>query len=118
MAKSKTKTDSLLNGHPKFYDILDDLAGLHDKKNFDYASGGNPLGNFYRVSNFFSMYPGLKLSDPVVISAVYAMKQLDAALWLKSNGHAAKIEGVIERLKDVAVYSILEMIMEEEKNEF
>lgn len=102
-------------GHPKFYEILEELAQLHSDKNHDYAVGGDPLGNFKRRAEIYSKYPGLDLSDPVVVALVDAMKQLDAAFWLLSNKHEAKVEGLTNRLKDVAVYSPIAMILEEEK---
>lgn len=102
-------------GHSRFYEILEELAQLHSDKNHDYASGGNPLGNFMRRADLYHRYPGLDLSDPVVVALVDAMKQLDAALWIKSNKHKPKVEGVLERLKDVAVYAVLAMVLEEEK---
>jgi hypothetical protein len=114
--QEKCECDPPHHGHPKFYGILEELADLHSRKNHDYASGGNPLGNFYRVANILSHYPGLKLSDPLVVALVYELKQLDAALWMLSNGHEAQVEGISERLKDVAVYSIIEMVIDWEKN--
>jgi hypothetical protein len=104
-----------LHGHPRFYEIVEELKELHSEKNHDYAAGGNPLGNFNRVSKFLEMYPGLKLSNPLVIALTYALKQLDAALWILSNGHNAKVEGTSQRLQDIAVYSIIGMIISEQK---
>jgi hypothetical protein len=103
------------HGHPRFYEIIEELADLHSRKNYDYASGGDPLGNFKRVARIFSAYPNLDLGDPSVIALVYAMKQVDATLWLLNNKHGAKVEGTSERLQDVAVYSMITMIMEEAK---
>jgi len=102
-------------GHPRFYEIIDGLKSLHSEKNHDYAAGGDPLGNFRRVSQILALYPNLKLSNPTIVALVYALKQLDAALWMLSNGHSAKVEGIAGRLKDVAVYSILQMILNEEE---
>ena len=45
----------------------------------------------------------------------YMMKQVDAVLWMKSNGHKAKVEGIGKRLDDVIVYSTIAKILEEEK---
>lgn len=102
-------------GHPKFYDILKELADLHSRKNHDYASGGDPLGNFKRRAQLYSMYPGLDLSDPTTVVLVDAMKQLDAALWFLSNKHEPMVEGVRGRLMDISVYSVIAMILDEVK---
>ncbi len=99
------------HGHPDFYKLLEGLAALHSEKNHDYASGGDPLGNFMRRANLYGMYPGLDLSNRTVVAIVDAMKQLDAALWFLSNGHEAKVEGIESRLRDVAVYSLLAIIL-------
>ena len=113
----KSKPNEVMFGHPKFYEIVDELMQLHSEKNHDYAAGGDPLGNFHRVAKILEMYPGLKPSDPTVVALIYALKQLDAALWILSNGHEAKVEGIKDRLRDVAVYSILQMILSEENDE-
>jgi len=102
-------------GHPRFYEILNELAQLHSDKNHDYAVGGDPLGNFKRRAAIYAMYPGLDLSDPAVIPLVDMLKQLDALLWFYSNKHEAKVEGKVGRAKDVSVYSVINMILEEEK---
>ena len=103
------------HGHPRFYEILEELAQLHSDKNHDYAVGGDPLGNFKRRAAIYAMYPGLDLSDPAVVAMVDLMKQLDAALWFYSNKHEAKVEGKLGRLRDIAVYAPIAMILEEEK---
>ena len=103
------------HGHPRFYELLEELSELHSKKNFDYAAGGDPLGNFDRRAKIYSLYPNLDLSDPAVVAIVDAMKQLDAILWFHSNKHEAKVEGKVAKLKDMAVYSLIDIILEERK---
>jgi hypothetical protein len=103
------------NGHERYIPILLDMMELHNIKNHDYAAGGDALGNFNRVATFLGQYPGLKLEDPFVVAITYMMKQLDAALWLKSNGHTAKVEGIGKRMDDVIVYSAIAKIIEEDK---
>jgi len=93
------------HGHPKFIEFTLKELDLHSRKNYDYSFGGDPLGNFKRVSQILSLYSGLKLSDPDVVAVIYMLKQLDAALWLRSNGHKAQIEGYAERWQDISVYS-------------
>lgn len=112
----KKKLEKKRYGHPRFYEIQEELAQLYSDKNHDYAVGGDPLGNFKRRGVIYSLYPGLDLSDPEVVAIVDLMKQLDAALWFLSNKHKAKVEGKRGRMKDVAVYSVIDMILEEEKD--
>ena len=61
------------------------------------------------------LYPKMDWSAPEMVAMVYAMKQLDAYLWLKSNGHVDKFEGVAGRLQDIAVYTLIQMCIEEDK---
>jgi hypothetical protein len=110
-------TTTVRNGHPKFYEILAKLADLHSAKNGDYAGGGRPLGNFERVSALLKMYPGYPLDTTYGVALVYALKQLDAALWLMATGRRGKVEGVPERLQDIAVYAMLAMVMYDEEIE-
>lgn len=101
----ETLKQAFPHGHPEFIPLLVEKAKLHSDKNFDYARGGNPLGNFTRVATIFSQYPNLKLDDPVVVMLTYAMKQIDAVLWGLAQGGENKVEGPIDRLSDVLVYS-------------
>lgn len=102
------------HGHPDFYKKIDEMKVLHSNKNHDYAHGGDPMGNFKRVAAIFSLYPNLKLSDPAVVALAYAMKQVDAVLWMLSSGHSAKVEGLHSRLQDIAVYATIADILLEE----
>lgn len=93
------------HGHEKFTELCFKEMELHSKKNHDYASGGHPLGNLYREAKILSLYPGLKVDDPVTVTAVHLLKQLDALLWMHSNGHSAQVEGPLERCQDISVYA-------------
>jgi len=101
------------HGHEKFIDLCMKEMELHSRKNYDYAHGGNPLGNFTRVANILSNYPRLKLTPPV-IALVYAMKQLDAVLWQLSQGYEGQVEGIDEKARDIHVYVKLFRILLEE----
>lgn len=93
------------HGHPDFITKCIQEIALHSNKNHDYAVGGDPCGNFLRVANILKQYPMLNLSDPAIVAMIYALKQLDAYLWIKSNGHKTKSEGISERLRDISVYA-------------
>lgn len=99
-------------GHEDFIPMSIDEMELHSTKNHDYAFGGDPLGNLIRGSQILSLYPKLDLSDPTVYAMVLMLKQLDAALWMKNQGHIAKVEGIVARMTDVSVYSKIVCILE------
>lgn len=104
-------------GHPRFRQMSEEEVELHDRKNHDYAAGGDPLGNFYRVATILALYPGINLSNPAIIPLIFAMKQIDAVLWSHSNGHEAAVEGRQDKLKDISIYVKLSRILEEESTQ-
>ena len=80
---------------------------LYRAKNKDYTQGGDVFGNFKRVASILSLYPKLNLANPQVVAMVYLMKQLDAALWMLSEGYEGEVETIDTRLADVGVYTKL-----------
>lgn len=105
-------------GHPQFYKIIDDLAELHSKKNTDYAKGmkEGPLGNFQRTAAIQALYPNMNWATPFGVAVSYMLKQLDAAMVLKSTQRESVTgEQVGDRMKDVAVYAVLLMIINQEE---
>lgn len=98
-------------GHPDFYTITQDELSLHSAKNKDYAQGGDPLGNFKRVSEIKKLYPGLKWDSPTGVALGYMLKQLDAAFWMLAKDYEGEVEDVDTRLRDVHVYTKLARIL-------
>lgn len=103
------------HGHPRFKELMEKAIGMHDTKNYDYARGGNPLGNFQRVSAIKQLYKGLPWDTPTGTAIDYMLKQLDAALWMYAQGYEGETEGFEGRMMDVCVYSPLIIINKEEE---
>ncbi len=104
-------------GHPRFYEILDDMRKLHDNKNADYAGGGQEgaLGNFVRVSKIKKMYPDFNWSSPFGVAVAYYLKQFDAVMHMYEQQKGSSVgEGIPERLMDMATYAPLMIILLEE----
>jgi hypothetical protein len=94
------------------------MSALHEKKNSDYAGGSEskPLGNFERVSAICRGYPGMDWDSPFGVAFIYMLKQLDAALVLRSTKRESVTgEPVGSRLKDIANYAVIAMVLEEEE---
>ena len=117
MAEEFEYLRSKFGGHPDFLDMTLDELELHSTKNKDYSLGGDPLGNFKRVANILGQYPNLALSKPEVVAIVYMMKQLDAALWMLSQGYEGSVENIDTRMTDVHVYAKLARILHNEENQ-
>jgi hypothetical protein len=107
--------DMRKHGHPEFYKLLDNIADLHSRKNRDYATQDDPLQNFKRVAEICKRY---KLITPgheaLKVAIIYMLKQQDAAFKLLMHEQEGLVEGIPERLKDVAVYSLIENILYKE----
>lgn len=117
---TSTEDGGKRSGHPEFYKLLDEIGELHNCKNYDYADGGEqgPLGNFRRISAIKRLYPESTVwTTPTGVAITYALKQLDAALILLTTGKTSKTgEGLNERLRDIAIYSLLSIILDKETN--
>jgi hypothetical protein len=98
-------------GHPQFLPKLVKLAELHSAKNYDYAHGGDPLGNFTRRAKILALYPKLDMGDPLHVTLVDMLKQLDAALWVATEGYTPSVEGFTSRVNDVAVYALIASLL-------
>lgn len=100
------------HGHPDFIKFALTEIALHSEKNRDYAGGGNPLGNFERVSKILALYPGLSPSDPSVVALTYLLKHLDAVLWQLAKGNQPGLDSRVERMLDISVYAKIIALIE------
>jgi len=102
------------NGHSDFLPLTLQNIELHSTKNADYSHGGDPLGNFNRVSDMLKQM-GCNLS-PAQVAFVYMMKQLDASGQMLFQNYEGKVEGIDSRLQDVVVYGNLIRILKREEH--
>lgn len=107
------KVDSLVDyhGHPLFYSIVDELKLLHSIKNQQYATKDNPLGNFQRTGKLISKFlkPGI---DPALASCLSLMsKQIDGIFEIVGECKTNTPDSLEDKLRDVAVYSVIAMII-------
>lgn len=107
--------DQYEHGHPDFIPIMVEQINMHDEKNHDYARGGDPLGNFRRVSAILSLYPNFPYNTPVGLAFIYALKQLDAEAWSMCVGGEFKVEGFTGRTNDQAIYANIRRCIRQEE---
>lgn len=94
------------NGHPKFYELLEEIGKLHDMKNADYAKKDNPLSNFKECEDIgIPAWKGvwIRMSDKWCRIKQLINKEADV-----------KSESITDTLKDLAVYSLITLILYEE----
>ena len=100
-------------GDPEFYKLLEELAQLHSDKNHDYA-GEDPLSNFFLSE---------KMGIPAWKGCLVRMSDKISRLWsfAKKETLLVKDESVIDTARDLAVYSLLLILLykraKEVKNE-
>jgi len=94
-------------GHPRFHELLEEIRELHNRKNADYSEENNPLSNFYECERFnVPAWKGclVRISDKT--SRIFR---------LAAKGKAeVKDESIIDTLKDLAVYSLICIILYEQ----
>jgi len=92
-----------LYGDPEFYQLLKELAELHSNKNHDYA-GDDPLSNFLLSE---------KMGIPAWKGCLVRMSDKISRLWsfASKDKFLVKDESVIDTAKDLAIYSLLLILL-------
>lgn len=94
-------------GHPEFYKLVEEIKEIHSKKNRDYA-GDDPLSNL-RLCEQFGIPPWLGV-------LVRMSDKYSRIVQLASGKQpAVKEEKITDTLKDLAVYSLLCVILYKER---
>ena len=91
-------------GHPLFYQLLDELKEIHSQKNHDYAGEDDPLKNFRMSENMgIPAWKGclIRISDKFSRLCSFAKKE----------EYEVKDESIEDTLKDLAVYSLICLIL-------
>jgi hypothetical protein len=105
-------------GHKRFYEMTKEEEQLHSSKNFDYAGGGDPLGNFNRVAELVDKYNILSAphSTRTKVAIIYQLKQFDCFMDAYGKGKKMKVEGFHSRIQDISVYAkLIDIMLEEDK---
>lgn len=110
-ARSRGVHQSGLKGHPRFYELIDEIKMIHHLKNQDYASQEDPLRN-------------LRASEKIGVPAykgnfIRMLDKYERSINLIARDFHANVKGesIKDTLKDLAVYALLEIILIEESEE-
>ena len=93
------------HGDPRFYQLLDEIAALHSRKNHDYARTDEPLSNFHR-----SLALGIEPWRGVLIRMSDKWSRLEQL----AGGKSPKNESMRDTLIDLAVYALIDVLLLEE----
>ncbi len=96
-----------LNGHPRFYKLLEEAALLHAKKNANYATDTDPLSNLRLCEQF--------LGIPAAQGALVRITDKFSRIAELSKGKQDQVgESIKDTLMDMAIYALLTIILFEE----
>ncbi len=91
------------HGHPQFYKILDELRDLHSRKSHDY-SGSDPLSNLKECESM-----GIPAWQGVALRLTDKMSRVKS--FAKKGKLLVNDEGLEDTFRDLAIYSILAIIL-------
>lgn len=94
-------------GHPRFYELLKQMADLHAHKNHDYAGNEDPLANFRMCEA-----QGLQPWQGIVVRLGDKFSRLQT--FARQGTLAVKSESITDTLMDLAVYSLLAILCYED----
>lgn len=98
------------SGHPEFYRLLIRMAELHNRKNKQYATLTDPLGNFKRCGELAKKL--IKVDNKALAMALFYMsKQVDAVYEMVGENKKDTVEELEDKLLDIAVYSLISIVL-------
>jgi len=102
-------------GHPDFTRLLVKVWMLYVKKNYQYATSKDPLANFRRCGKLCEKL--IKVDNKPLAIALFCMsKQVDAVYEVVGENKKDTVEQLEDKLLDIAVYSLLCIILNKEGN--
>lgn len=94
-------------GHPRFYQLLEEIADLHARKNANYSKDNDPLSNLRMCESF---------GVPAWIGVLIRMGDKWSRIQELAKGKPDLVgENIQDTLQDLAVYSLLAIVLLEEK---
>jgi hypothetical protein len=106
--RPQNATTQKRSGHPRFYALLEELADLHNRKNQDYSEPGQALGNLLAATRV-----GLTPFLGVAVRLQDKFSRFENLI--RKGGHGAVVdEKIDDTLRDMAIYSLLAIILWEE----
>jgi len=93
------------HGDPRFYQLVEEICELHSRKNFDYAKTEEPLSNFNRCQAF-----GVEPWRGVLVRMSDKYSRIEQL----ASGKKPKNESMRDTLVDLAVYSLLCVLLLED----
>lgn len=97
-----------MSGDPRFHRLLAEIAELHDRKQADYGTDGDPFANVRASQDW-----GVPAWVGTMIRANDKVKRLQAA----AQGSTLVNEGVEDSLMDLATYALIALVLYREQDD-
>jgi len=97
-------------GHTEFYKVCEELMDLHSRKNYQYATVDNPLGNFNRCGDMTKILFKPEVDPSLAILLAYMSKQWDGVLQMVGLGKSEVCDQLEDKFFDLACYSIIAIV--------
>lgn len=92
--------------NPKFHKLIEEISALHESKNSDYSVDGDPLSNLRRCQAL-----GVDPFLGVLVRLTDKQSRIEELV----KGKTPKHESIRDSLIDQAVYSLLAVLLLDEK---
>lgn len=97
-------------GHPAFYEVVEEIADLHEEKNRQYATVDDPLGNFTRTGQMTRKLIKEGIPPAIANCLIFMSKQVDGVYEIVGENKKDTVDSLEDKLLDIAVYSIIGII--------
>ena len=104
-------------GHKLFYKVCEELMDLHSRKNYQYATVDNPLGNFERCGEMTKVLFKADITPSLAVLLAYMSKQWDGVLQMVGLGKTEVADQLEDKFFDLACYSIIAIVKLREMKE-
>jgi hypothetical protein len=102
------ESNKKLGGHPLFYELLEQMADLHSRKNANYA-GDDPLSNLKRCQ---------VLNIPPLLGVLVRLQDKWSRIEQLAKGQPDLVgESLEDTLMDSAIYALLAIVLMREASE-
>lgn len=98
---------------PRFHQLLEELAKLHDAKNADYAGEeGDPFRNFRKAEML-----GISASTGCLVRMGDKWSRIESLVNKGEEDRKVKDESLVDTVKDLAVYALIWICLREQEME-
>lgn len=100
-----------LGGHPRFYEILDEMKALYSAKHYQYATNADPMSNFRLCGQLAQKLYKPDINRTVAAALTLMSKQVVGVYEIVGEGKSNTVESLQDKLRDIGIYSVILQIL-------